>query len=77
MLANLLFWLNQTAEPLSVFVPALVVVVTSVACMYSALLPTAVTLNSSIDSTEGSRSRLGPPTRVFCTETPSTENDVM
>src|SRR3989441_13327183 len=76
-LANLLFWLNQNPDPFSLFVPLFVVVVTSVACMYSALFPAAVTLNSSIDSTDGSRSRAGPPPRVFWTETPSTEYDVM
>src|SRR2546426_4830213 len=76
-LANLLFWLNQNADPCSLLVPLLVVVVMSVACMYSALFPAAVTLNSSIDSTDGNRSRIGPPPRVFWTDTPSTEKDVM
>ena len=69
--------MNQNADPLSLFVPLLVVVVMSVACMNSALLPAEVTLNSPIDSTDGSRSRWGPPPRVFWADTPSTENDVM
>ena len=63
-LENLLFWLNQKADPFTRFVPLLVVVVTSVACIYSALFPAVVTLNSSIDSTDGNRSRIGPPPRV-------------
>src|SRR5438034_6822024 len=76
-LENLLFWLNQKADPFTRFVPLLVVVVTSVACMYSALFPAVVTLNSSIDSTEGNRSFIGPPPRVRWIDTPSTENEVM
>ena len=44
-----------------------------------AQLPAAqrATMSEFLDSTEGSKSRLGPPPRVFCTEMPSTENDVM
>ena len=45
--------------------------------MNSALLPAVVTLNSSIDSTDGNSSREGPPKRTRWDEMPSTENDVM
>src|SRR5262245_5931371 len=74
---NLLFCPNQNPVPWSWFVPLLVVVVTSVTCMNSALLLPALTLNSSIDSTDGNSSFDGPPPRVRCVEMPSIENDVM
>jgi hypothetical protein len=42
-------------------VPLRLVVVMSVTCMNSALLFAVVTLNSSIDSTDGNSSLDGPP----------------
>ena len=40
------------------------IVVRSVSCMNSALFPAVVTLNSSMDSTDGNSSREGPPKRT-------------
>ena len=68
--------MNQNPEPWKLLVPLLVVVVTSVTCMNSALLLAELTLNSSIDSTDGNMSREAPPARVRCDEMPSIENDV-
>src|SRR5262245_40663630 len=45
--------------------------------MNSALLFALLTLNSSIDSTEGNISRAGPPPRLLWLAMPSIENEVM
>ena len=55
-----LSWLNQKPVPCSWLVPLSVVVVRSVTCMNSALLFADVTLNSSIDSTDGNSSLRRP-----------------
>ena len=51
--------MNQNPVPCNWFVPLLLVVVMSVTCMNSALLFALLTLNSSIDSTDGNISRAG------------------
>src|SRR5262245_30933473 len=50
--------------------------VRSVGCEYSAFAPEVFTRNSAMLSTEGNKSRLGPPDRTSVVETPSIENDV-
>ena len=53
--------------------PLLETVVRSLTWLNSALLLLELILNSAIDSTEGKRSREGPPLRTFCVEIPSIE----
>ena len=76
-LLSALSLMNQNPVPRNWLVPLLLVVVTSVTCMNSALLFALLTLNSSIDSTDGNISRAGPPPRLLWLAMPSIENEVM
>ena len=76
-LLSALSLMNQKPVPRNRLLPLLLVVVTSVTCMNSALLFALLTLNSSIDSTEGNISRAGPPPRLLWLAMPSIEKEVM